>query len=149
MFYDNLRFPPHENKPMPVLTYTLSPEEIEKRYGHLPRFEYNKRRLSREVLLDKLAQGLTCGEIGSLYSLDREMTEWLARRFGVELDKDGRQKGKGKRRRSGTVLAHLMDILPQDEFEDMREQGMTYPEIAERVEVPECRIRYLAREYAV
>lgn len=154
MYSNDLRFPPDPDKYLPIplkpITYTLPPEEIQARYGHLPKNPgYRKPSLTKEKIIKLLESGHTAAEIAANYRYPQAIVEHIASLYGIELDKHGRKVGKEKPRRTGTKLEKNMRLIPREKLVEMRAGGMSFKEIAEEIGVEAEEVRYLAREYAV
>lgn len=74
--------------------YTLSREEIERRYGPV-NTKARRKRLDRDALAE-LLKTLTVGQVAMKYDTPQHLVFKLVEKYGLELDEKNRLKGDGQ-----------------------------------------------------
>ena len=77
--YGDLRFPPNDRGPGEVKTYTLSKEEIRKRYGITL-----QERISKKELYRMRQKGMSNRDIAEKYRVDPEAIKALFQRYALK-----------------------------------------------------------------
>jgi uncharacterized protein (DUF433 family) len=146
-----IKFPrdPDKYKPGPVTKSHMTPEEIEAKYGHLPKHPERKgwTRLKKDTVLSMMEAGWTAGQLATKYMVNIDVILETLDAYGIEVDESGRLPGAKREKRKGTLVDKAREIINREDMKKMLLEGKRYKDIAEYYGVGHSQVSQLVLEY--